>query len=391
MISTLLSVSSVFTFIGYIAIAILILLLMVLIHELGHYVAGKMLKFDIVEFSIGFGPKIFQKKKKNGELVTLRAFPLGGYCAFDGETDEGTNSPGAYHKQAPWKRLIVLFFGAFFNFLSGIIFSFILLIANGYEQVEVKNIDNTSINYEILQQSDVIYGIEGVEFDFVNDKMFNSLVEKHINNNYATYNGENLLNEYSFENDEGKKLYIVKQPLTFNVERDGERIESEGYVSVIYDAEGKVYQYSFYTNENTADTEFKIGYHKYSFGESLMECVPFTFKWAYKVLIIFGDLITGKLGLDALTGPVGTINLIATQTQANASFVLLLLPLLAVNLAVFNLLPIPALDGFQMVFTTIEWIRKKPIKQEVINIINNVGLIALLGFVIIIDLLQFVF
>ena len=102
----LLSFVSTLKYIGYIFIAILILLLMVLIHELGHYVAGKMLKFDIVEFSIGFGPKILQKKKKNGELVTLRAFPLGGYCAFDGETDEGTNSPGAYHKQAPWKRLM---------------------------------------------------------------------------------------------------------------------------------------------------------------------------------------------------------------------------------------------------------------------------------------------
>ena len=160
--STLLSFSSTLKYVGYIFIAVLVLLLMVLIHELGHYVAGKILKFKINEFSVGFGPKILQKKKKNGELFSLRAIPLGGYCAFEGETEDGNENPEAFHKQAPWKRLIVLFSGAFFNFLSAIIFSFILLMANGYDLVEVKQIDSTSINYEILQENDVIYGIENV-------------------------------------------------------------------------------------------------------------------------------------------------------------------------------------------------------------------------------------
>jgi len=147
MISTLLSASSVFKYIGYITIAILVLLFMVLIHELGHYIAGKILKFKINEFSVGFGPKIFQKKNKSGELISLRAFPLGGYCAFEGETEENKDNPQAFNNQKPWKRLIVLFSGAFFNFLSGIIFSFILLISSGYDLVEVKTIDNnTSIN-----------------------------------------------------------------------------------------------------------------------------------------------------------------------------------------------------------------------------------------------------
>ena len=79
--------------------------------------------------------------------------------------------------------------------------------------------------------------------------------------------------------------------------------------------------------------------------------------------------------------------MIADMTQQ--SMILLLLPVIAVNLAVFNLLPIPALDGFQMLFVTIEWIRKKPIKQEIVNMINNIGLIALLVFVVIVDILQF--
>ena len=137
------------------------------------------------------------------------------------------------------------------------------------------------------------------------------------------------------------------------------------------------------TEENSA--EFEIDSYKYTFGESLVQCVPFTFKWAWKVLVIFGQLLTGKLELSALGGPFTTIGTIATSAQQNLSFLLVILPLIAVNLAVFNLLPIPALDGFQMLFTGIEWVRKKPIKQSVINIINNVGLIVLLGFVLLVD------
>ena len=174
MISTFLSFTSIFKYIGYILIAILVLLFMVLIHELGHYIAGKILKFKINEFSVGFGPKILQKKNKKGELISLRAIPLGGYCAFEGETEENKDNPEAFNNQKPWKRLIVLFSGAFFNFLSAIIFSFIVLISSGYDLVQVKKVDTTSINYEYLQTGDVVYGIENQKIDFVDDNYFAS-------------------------------------------------------------------------------------------------------------------------------------------------------------------------------------------------------------------------
>lgn len=101
-------------------------------------------------------------------------------------------------------------------------------------------------------------------------------------------------------------------------------------------------------------------------------------------------LISGQLGLSGVGGPVTTVTTIATFSQINPANLLLLLPVIACNLAVFNLVPFPALDGAHMVFTTIEWIRGKPVNRKVENAINNIGLIVLLGFVVLVDILHFI-
>ena len=387
MISNLLSLTSILKYGGYIFIAILVLLFMVLIHELGHYIAGKILKFKINEFSVGFGPKLFQRKNKSGELISLRAFPLGGYCAFEGETEEKKDNPQAFANQKPWKRLIVLFCGAFFNFLSAIIFSFILLMASGYDLVQVKTVAPASINYSYLQSGDVIYGVDNHKIDFVDDEYFLTLISQYLYNNYNEFQGDITLELNKFTEDE-KIYYMVQTPISYNVKRDGKKVEVQGFINTIYDEDGKYAGWSMLATNEENSAEFSIQTYKYSFWEALGQSIPFTCKWAWKVLVVFGQLITGRLALTSLGGPVTTVKMIATFTAQN--MLLFLLPLIAVNLAVFNLLPIPALDGFQMVFVTIEWIRKKPIKQEIINIINNVGLIVLLGFVIVVDILQFV-
>ena len=131
--------AEVFKYIGYVIVALLALMVMIVVHELGHYTAGKLLGFKIDEFSIGFGPAIFKRKnKKTGEVFSLRPFPIGGFCAFHGEDADGAlldadgnpvkdskgnvvKDPDAFNNQKPWKRLIVLFSGAFMNFLSAIV------------------------------------------------------------------------------------------------------------------------------------------------------------------------------------------------------------------------------------------------------------------------------
>ena len=373
------------TYVGYIIVAIIVLLAMVTIHEFGHYVAGKILKFKINEFSVGFGPKILQKTKKNGEKISLRAFPLGGYCAFEGEGENNQN-PQAFNNQKPWKRLIVLFSGAFFNLLSAIIFSFILLVSVGYDYAKVDTVTSSSINYNILQTNDVIVGVNGQDVDFVHDQYINTMIIDTLTEKYI--NVDTSACEYSFTKDD-KTYFMTKRDITFKVRRDGEKITVDAYVNVIYNSDGEYAGWTLLSTEKDSD-EFSISTYKYSFGESLLQAVPFTFKWAWKILIIFGRLLAGKLDITTLGGPVTTITMIANYTRTSVSYLILLLPVIAVNLAVFNWLPIPALDGFQMLFTTIEWIRRKPIKQEVLNLINNIGLIALLVFVVVVDILQFV-
>ena len=371
----LLSIGSSLSFIWYILVAIFALLLMVMIHEFGHYISGKILGFKINEFSVGFGPKILQKKKKDGEVFSLRAIPLGGYCAFDGE-DENSNSPTAFNNQKPWKRLIVLFCGAFFNFLSAIIFSYILLVACGYEFVQVKTISNTSFQYMVenhLEEGDKIYGINGTEFDFVNDEYFNTLLGDYVRNNL------------DFEEDKWTTNGVDYSIIPLNVERDGKKMAVDGVLQKQMKDGDEVWSFV-----NDDDSDFKFTTYRHNGFEAIGESFTFTCRWAQKICIIFGDLITGQLPIKSLGGPVTTIKVMAETTQQSYSYLLILIPVIAVNLAVFNLLPIPSLDGARMIFVLIEWIRRKPINRNVEAYIHTIGLFLLLGFVVVVDILQFV-
>ena len=122
----------------YILLALLVLLALITVHEFGHYCAGKIFGFKINEFSIGFGPAIFKRKRKDGELFSIRALPLGGYCAFEGEDEDGNETPGSMNSMPAWKRLVVLLSGVTFNFLFGILTAAIYLMVTGYTTTQIK-------------------------------------------------------------------------------------------------------------------------------------------------------------------------------------------------------------------------------------------------------------
>lgn len=373
----LLSFGSVMSYIWYVVVAILALLVMVMIHEFGHYVAGKILGFKIEEFSVGFGPKIVQKRKKNGELFSLRAIPLGGYCALDGE-DENSESTTGFNNQKPWKRLIVLCAGAVFNFLSAIIFSYVLLVSFGYEDVEVRKIAPNSFAYQVEQHIEVgdrVVGINDTDINFVHDDNFNSLLSGYVQT-------EEFKNTCQIKAD-GEEYGLI--PL--DVERDGKKITVYGVLQKQIDSKGEE-AWSFVSKGSSNEIVLKP--YKYGFGEAIGESFAFSGKWAYKILLILGDLFTGDLSIKSLGGPVTTVKIMAETSRANIMYLFVLVPVIAVNLAVFNLLPIPSLDGARMLFVLIEWIRRKPINRNVEANIHMIGLFLLLGFVLFVDVLQFI-
>ncbi|HEY8444059.1 MAG TPA: M50 family metallopeptidase [Clostridia bacterium] len=362
----------------YILLAVLILLLMVTIHEFGHYVAGRVLGFKINEFSIGFGPAIFQRVNKRGEKISIRVFPLGGYCAFEGEDDilqdshnpkekpkvfeeyendaqkQETPKPRNYltfNEQKPWKRIIVLISGALFNILSGIIFSMIFISVAGNSLPIIGEVYDTP-NAVALQKGDVITAVDDHKITILNS-LSELLADKKEN-----------------------------QEFSLTVIRDGVETKISGIKKVKYELDGQKY-----IGIGIGIGDFKT--EKYSFIQSVGYSFPFTLKMAGAILSAFGDIFRG-IGLDQLSGPVGTITEMAKIAQASLYNVLILLPLIAVNLGLFNLFPIPALDGSKVVFTLIEWIRGKPINRNIENLIHFIGFVLLIGLIILIDLFKFI-
>lgn len=378
---TLLGMSSVLSTILYVALAIFVLLLMILIHEAGHYLAGRLLKFKINEFSIGFGKAIYSKTNKRGEKFSVRIFPLGGYCAFEGENDAGDGkNPEAFNNQKPWKRMIVLFAGAFFNFLSAIIFSFILLVSFGYDIYRVS--DSSIIYNEILQKGDVIYEVDGTKINFATNGTLGSLLSNAKDKNNITL----TVKRYNEELKKDEMIEVViglKQKFKSGVDPStltDEQLADTSNQDI----------YAFDENGNAILTIGNLELYPRPFFEALGGAFSLAIFMAWAVLKSLWMLITFKIPINQIGGTITTISLIATYAQTSIVNLFILLPLIAANLAMFNLLPFPALDGAQMVFTGIEWIRKKPINEKVKGYINMCGLIFLLAFVVIVDILHFV-
>lgn len=389
----------------YIILAIVVLLFMVLVHEFGHYIVGRMLKFKITEFSVGFGKALISRKNKRGELISLRLFPLGGYCAFAGEDDGETKDKDSFVNQKPWKRILVFLAGVTFNFAFAVIMSLILLCTIGYDIpqfVEYATLNSTTIEHIVddsittnvpqgqgLQAGDVIISIDGKKIDFAYGSNYNDLVNAMVSD----------LDKYmdtarEGENFDEKTAFLAFPTTSAIVRRDGEYTEVQlGFSQVLvekYDGNKPILD-----NEGNIVTEYRyywtvnVQAYVHTFSEALQRAVPFAFGLAWIVLKSLFLLLTFQLPLSSIGGPVTTIATIASFTQTSLSNLLLLIPLISANLAVFNILPIPALDGAHVLFTTIEAIRKKPIKREKENLIHAIGLIVLFGFVILVDILHF--
>lgn len=434
----------------YILLALVVLLVLITVHELGHFIAGKIFGFKINEFAIGFGPKLFSKtNKKTGEVFSIRALPLGGFCAFEGE-DEENPSKDAFNNQKPWKRLIVLVSGVLFNFIFGIITAAIFLMVNGYGVAHITDFSPSNVNDGILKKNDVIVAVDGKTLEAY--RSITDLLSKYEKGDKITLtvqrkneetgevetkdieNVEIVTTEAFFfaSNISGAKDKVFKKVgEDFVLLSSDELYEMIKSVVPIYDIEEKkysdfvlsetLYKATVTKNETTGDVE-SVTYDAYSskdimemvsvslsipkdsvgfiyynqratygFFESFLKAWPFCFYICGLILSALGGLFTGATKLAEMGGTVTAISQIAEVSKLGINNFLLLLPMLAMNLALFNILPIPALDGARCVFVLIEWIAGKPVPRKIENIIHTVGLFVLLGLVVFFDVYHFFF
>lgn len=455
----LLSIASVLSTVGSVLLAILVLLIMITVHEFGHYIVGKIFKFKINEFAIGMGPAIFKKEnKETGEVFSIRALPLGGFCAFEGE-DENSDNPNAFNNKAPWKRILVLIAGATMNLIIGVL---VLVLSVGiYGQISIKTYDirpDTNPIYAgySLENDDLITKIEGktifmatdvvdalkgkkqgdVVTVAVTDKSGNKTERKvrlrndvnsenltdvfsaftaigvstieeieEISNGSSFLVGDLILRVNSADNyDDCQRIFNLSELVEYaktvklgdtlgvyvirnnddepylvetRIETDFNALTDSEILNAIGIKSNKLYLK--YQTENV----------KFGFFETISRGVKYSVTVAGTIFTTLGELLTGKLGIEAVGGPITTISVTSEAIREGGfNFFLEMLGFIGVNLAVFNLLPIPALDGSRVVFTAIEWIRKKPVNRKVEGIIHAVGLMVLLGFCILVDLLQ---
>lgn len=437
---SLLTFSDIMKNAGGVLAAVAVLLAMVTIHEFGHYLAGKILGFKINEFSVGFGPAIFKKRsKKTGELFALRVVPLGGYCAFDGEdeADEETekspedkkNAPDEpfaemvetgesgekagslraeeiaeenqaqsgkesesdypepkgirFNDQPPWKRIIVLLAGATMNYLLGLLLIFVMFVSVGrpmYSVVKEKPDKN-----------------EEAAANGVRSSLFLDTQDGEAEEN-GLCTGDVIVRI------EGKKVYLISDYLSA---LKGKNAGDTAKIEVLREENGervsRIVEVTLAVSSSEFDALTKTGYmvrslgvyalapvtQREGFGRAAGDSFAYSFKEAGMVLSSLGQLITGKIPLKSMGGPITTIRITSQQATSGWLSFLNIASFIGVNLAVFNLLPIPALDGSKIVFCIIEWIRKKPINRKVEAMIHFIGIIVLFGFAILVDFLQF--
>lgn len=321
--------------------SIIIFLLVILIHEFGHFIVAKMNGVSVLEFSIGMGPKLFQKES-NGTLYSLRVLPVGGYCQLEGE-DEENDSPNSLNNQSPLVRLKVILAGAIMNFILSFIL-LILLMSVSRVSTEISGVIKDSPAYSSgIQTGDKIVSING----------------KNIND------GEELLENIK-ESQGDLNIRVIRDSQSKNIKVTPRLENNVRKIGVNFQEEYNIKNFSLIKG-------FKKGVITFLNLTGML----------YKFL---GMLITGQLGLGGVSGPVGVVKEIGNAAKTGVANLIFLLAYININLGVFNLLPIPALDGGRAIFILIEVIFGKKISQEKEGYIHMVGLIMLLALIAIVTI-----
>lgn len=307
---------------------------LIFIHEGGHFLAARLSKVKVEEFSIGFGPKLLKKKGKETEY-SLSLFPFGGYVKMTGE-NERSEDPNSFNNAKILNRIFIVAAGAIVNIVFGIVVYFILSMSSGYNisTTVSKILPEAQQNISSIEIGDKILKIDGANIRLKSD------ITKAL------------------------KKYIPGNEITILLERNGEEI--------IVNAKPTEYQENFYILG--VEVALIEGNFQDKIYYSFWETIDFVSSIGDSLVMLF----TGNIGINQMTGPVG-ISEIVVKSNGIYDFVYLLC-LVSLSLGVTNLLPIPALDGGRLVLLIIEGIRGKALKEEIELGIQSVGFTLLILF-----------
>lgn len=332
------------TNIPYILIAILILGVIIFMHELGHYLVGRLSGIGIIEFAVGFGPKILGWKRKGIEY-SLRVLPLGGFCKFVGEDDGDTSAANAMNNMPVWKRFLTVFAGPAMNFILAFVAAVAMLclfyVYDIYPKIDTIA-ENTPAYEAQLQVGDVILAVNGTEIEY-------------------TYTGVEALRTIIQDNE----------TIDMTIRRGDETLD----VTIIPE--------TVVADEATGETTRQIGItfttRNFSIGEAIPGAGQYMLDTTKMMLDVLKNLIFKFEGAESLAGPVGTISVVSELVQSDSRLILNIMFLISLNLGIMNLLPFPGLDGCRLIFLIVEAVRGKPVPPEKEGMVHAAGLVLLLG------------
>lgn len=321
-------------------VALLVFMVVVVVHEFGHFIFAKRAKIKVNEFSVGMGPKLFGKQR--GEtLYSIRALPLGGFCAMEGEDEEDGEEELDFSKRGHFNgatiggRILTIFAGPLFNFILAFVILFALFGIRGHQTTTIESIKENSIAQKYgIQAGDKIVNIGENKIESWKDIQTNlSKLDKQETIIKVIRNGQEKEIEVKFENSKEKVLGITS------------KLERNLIVSI-------------------------------------KESLNTFFYFIGSMFDILKQLFTGKVGVGQLSGPIGVVGAISSAASNGLYSLLYITAFLSVNLGFINLLPIPALDGGRLVFLFIELILGRPVSRSKEGLIHTIGFIFLMCLIL---------
>lgn len=322
----------------HVLLALLMLGVLIMVHEAGHFFAARACGIEVQEFAMGMGPALFTRTGKKGTKFSLRLLPIGGFCQFYGEDEETPDGCG-FNDHPVWKRALTVASGPAMNFVLAVLIIVIYLSAWGLPVV----VPRVAELEENAQRAGLLVGDE-----------------------LRYVNGEEVVDTTTIT---GAIMASAGSDVTLTAERDGELVDI--VIRPFYDEEAERYRVGF----TFAQERMRV---------SLLESLPFSVSYNLESATLIADTLKNLVfkgeGVNDVTGPVGTVYVIQEATQQGGwDIALELAAMISVNLGVMNLLPIPGLDGSRLLFLLVEGVRRKPVKRELEGAIHFAGLALLMG------------